>query len=198
MIAPQRSHTGVEETRLRILAAARDIFEANGTKGTTTREIAERAGVNEATLFRHFGSKATLLAEMRSEACGFEQFRSIMTTLTGEDIAADLKRVAHNSIARMMTQRALMSISLGEEAHIETPSMDGPEWRGPRQMMELLASYLAERVAEGRLNGQPELLARVLMGMMFQLVVARKLWAGYENNMPVDTLVEIFLHGVEA
>ncbi|MEO7039366.1 MAG: helix-turn-helix domain-containing protein, partial [Candidatus Elarobacter sp.] len=52
-----RSHAGVEDTRTRILAAARELFERNGTRGTTTREVAERAGVNEATLFRHFGSK---------------------------------------------------------------------------------------------------------------------------------------------
>jgi AcrR family transcriptional regulator len=56
MIAPGRSHAGVEDTRERILVAAREIFEHNGTRGTTTREVAERAGVNEATLFRHFGS----------------------------------------------------------------------------------------------------------------------------------------------
>ena len=60
MIASNRS-AGTEETRNRILAAARAVYEHNGTRGTTTREVAERAGVNEATLFRHFGSKAALL-----------------------------------------------------------------------------------------------------------------------------------------
>ncbi len=71
----QRSHAGVEETRGKILAAARELFERNGTRGTTTREVAERAGVNEATLFRHFGSKRALLDAMREQACGVEQFR---------------------------------------------------------------------------------------------------------------------------
>ena len=70
MLAPATSHAGVEETRARILAAAREIFERNGTRGTTTREVAERAGVNEATLFRHFGSKRALLDAMREQACG--------------------------------------------------------------------------------------------------------------------------------
>jgi AcrR family transcriptional regulator len=46
-----------EDTRSRILAAAREIFALKGTRGTTTREVADRAGVNEATLFRHFGTK---------------------------------------------------------------------------------------------------------------------------------------------
>ena len=69
MLAPQRTHAGVEETRARILAATREIFERNGTRGTTTREVAERAGVNEATLFRHFGSKAALIGAMREDSC---------------------------------------------------------------------------------------------------------------------------------
>ncbi|HMD02881.1 MAG TPA: helix-turn-helix domain-containing protein, partial [Candidatus Baltobacteraceae bacterium] len=47
-------------TRLRILAATRDLYARNGSRGTTTREVAERAGVNEATLFRHFGTKGQL------------------------------------------------------------------------------------------------------------------------------------------
>ena len=76
----------------RILAAARELFERNGTRGTTTREVAERAGVNEATLFRHFGSKAALLDAMREDACGLEQFRASVTALPGADIAADLAR----------------------------------------------------------------------------------------------------------
>ena len=43
------------ETRLRILAATRSLLAQKGRRGTTTREIADLAGVNEATIFRHFG-----------------------------------------------------------------------------------------------------------------------------------------------
>ena len=82
MLAPQRSHAGVEETRARILGAAREIFERNGTRGTTTREVAERAGVNEATLFRHFGSKAALIGAMREDSCGIEAFRNLLPAST--------------------------------------------------------------------------------------------------------------------
>ena len=50
-----------EETRERILVAARDVIGRKGKRGATTREIAEVAAVNEATLFRHFGTKEALL-----------------------------------------------------------------------------------------------------------------------------------------
>lgn len=43
--------------------AALELFGEKGYSGASTREIAERAGVAEALLFRHFGSKANLFQE---------------------------------------------------------------------------------------------------------------------------------------
>jgi AcrR family transcriptional regulator len=198
MIAPQRPHVSVEDTRMRILAAAREIFEVHGTRGTTTREVAIRAGVNEATLFRHFGSKAALLSAMREDACGVEVFRSVIAGLDGSDIASDLRKLAGSSVVHMHSRRRLMLISMAEDAVsgvAEDP--DSPEWRGPSQIMTLLTEYFEARVAEGRLVGKPDVLARVLMGMMMQLVISRKLWSGEAvNQTTVDLLVDIFLNGV--
>jgi AcrR family transcriptional regulator len=46
-----------------LLDAARDLFAERGFKGTSTRDIADRAGVTEVMIFRHFGSKANLFQE---------------------------------------------------------------------------------------------------------------------------------------
>jgi AcrR family transcriptional regulator len=46
-----------------LLDAARDLFAERGFKGTSTRDVAERAGVSEVMIFRHFGSKANLFQE---------------------------------------------------------------------------------------------------------------------------------------
>ncbi len=48
-------------SRQRLLNAARDLFVRQGITQTTTRQIADLAGVNEVTLFRHFGTKQGLL-----------------------------------------------------------------------------------------------------------------------------------------
>lgn len=48
------------EVRSAILAAAREEFAEHGFGGATTREIAQRAKVNEVLIFRHFESKANL------------------------------------------------------------------------------------------------------------------------------------------
>ena len=44
-----------------LLTAALQVLAERGLKGATTRAIAERAGVNEVTLFRRHGTKLALL-----------------------------------------------------------------------------------------------------------------------------------------
>jgi AcrR family transcriptional regulator len=51
-----------DDTRLQILAAARDVLAEHGAAATTTRSIAERAGVQLSLVHYHFGGKQQLLA----------------------------------------------------------------------------------------------------------------------------------------
>ena len=62
-------------TRQRLLEAARAEFGEKGIESATTRGIAERAGCNEVTLFRHFESKQKLLAAVVQETS--EEFRAL-------------------------------------------------------------------------------------------------------------------------
>ena len=56
--------------RERILETARDLFHRNGIRAVGVDAIAEAAGTNKMTLYRHFGSKDDLVAEcLRSVAC---------------------------------------------------------------------------------------------------------------------------------
>ena len=58
------------DSRERIIDAAARLFGEHGVAGTTTRRIAEVAGVNEVTIFRLFGSKAALLEEVTRTQVG--------------------------------------------------------------------------------------------------------------------------------
>jgi AcrR family transcriptional regulator len=49
-----------EETEERLIRAFMELVVAHGYEGATTRAVAAAAGVNEVTLFRHFGDKETL------------------------------------------------------------------------------------------------------------------------------------------
>ena len=55
--------SGSEQTRTRLLEAAREVFAAHGFQGATVREICRRAEANVAAVNYHFGSKDELLAE---------------------------------------------------------------------------------------------------------------------------------------
>ena len=52
-----------EQTRARLLEAAREVFAQHGFQGATVREICRRAEANVAAVSYHFGSKDELLAE---------------------------------------------------------------------------------------------------------------------------------------
>ena len=192
----QRSHAGVEETRGKILAAARELFERNGTRGTTTREVAELAGVNEATLFRHFGSKRALLDAMREQACGVEHLRSILARLPGRDLRADLRALAYSTVEHMLVKRAMMCVSLAEDA---AGTDDSPEWRGPSQIHADLAAYFTARIEAGQVQGDPTFVARYFMGILFSYVVGRKLWnSDVPDHAVLDAIVDVFINGVSA
>jgi AcrR family transcriptional regulator len=53
---------GPEDTKKRIIDTAMELFSKNGYSCTTTRSIAEIAGVNELTIFRNFETKEGLLS----------------------------------------------------------------------------------------------------------------------------------------
>jgi len=54
-------------TRQALLDAARELFTGKGFDRTTVRDIAALAGVNQALLFRYFGSKEELLGRVLAE-----------------------------------------------------------------------------------------------------------------------------------
>ena len=51
-------------TKERILEAATTLIVDNGYKETTTKDIAAAAGVSEMSVFRHYGSKQAILADI--------------------------------------------------------------------------------------------------------------------------------------
>jgi AcrR family transcriptional regulator len=193
-----RAGSSAEDTRARILAAAKAIYEQNGTRGTTTREVAERAGVNEATLFRHFGNKHALLVAMRESACPLAVFKSVLASLSG-DLRSNLRTIAQSMVEFMHARRALMCISLAEDAQAaNVPQESVPEWRGPMEITQRLESFLAEQIRNGHIRGDAHRLAAYFMGMCFSYVIARKIWDSYSiKDADLDCLVDIFLNGVK-
>jgi len=83
----EKSVENTPSTHDRMLDAALQVFIEHGFKGSTTRVIAQVAGVNEVTLFRHFGSKEVLLQVLLMREFKKAHFIDKMEpTLTGDPI----------------------------------------------------------------------------------------------------------------
>lgn len=90
------------DSKTKLRQAALDLIAEQGFKGATTRKIAERAGVNEVTLFRLFGNKLNLVIEaVTSAAHGFQK---IVAKPSG-DLEADLETLATSYHAFVMLNK---------------------------------------------------------------------------------------------
>ena len=84
------------QTRDRILEAARRLFASQGFDGTTTRELAQKAGVAEGTLFRHFSNKKAILVEVATSG-----WVEILT-----DLLTELSEMgSYKAVAQVMRRR---------------------------------------------------------------------------------------------
>jgi AcrR family transcriptional regulator len=91
-----------EERREEILAVAMDLFAERGLYGTSTDEIARRAGISQPYLFRLFGTKKELyLATV--ERCyeeTLEMFQEASGGKTGEEALHAISRAYHETVLR--------------------------------------------------------------------------------------------------
>lgn len=86
------------ETQARILQAAQRLFAQNGYDGTTTRDLAQAAGVAEGTLFRHFENKKAILVEVATQG-----WIDILT-----DLLTELSEMgSYKAVAQVMKRRML-------------------------------------------------------------------------------------------
>lgn len=92
------NHSTSSELETRILQAARHLFAHKGYDGTTTRDLAQKAGVAEATLFRHFPNKKAILIAVVTEGW-VEILTDLLTELSG---MSNYKAVATMLQRRMM------------------------------------------------------------------------------------------------
>lgn len=132
-----------------ILDAVLLVIGERGVRGATTRLIAQRAGVNEVTLFRKFGTKSKLI-----QAAIEARFVTIQRSFGGYtgDLEADLTRLA--STYHMM----LSAVGPAARA-ILTEIPHDPELaqsiRGPQRMFAAIAEVLARYQREGVLRPEP-------------------------------------------
>jgi AcrR family transcriptional regulator len=94
-----------EERRAAIIAAVRRVFAEKGFHGTTTRELAEAAGVSEALLFKHFPNKEALYSAMQFSLCNVQD-PALQQLKTAEPSTATLVALVQYLFTRKVGRKA--------------------------------------------------------------------------------------------
>lgn len=179
-----------------LLAAAARVYAEAGYRGATTRRIALAAGVNEITLFRHFGSKDALLREALTRN---EDSPGAELPEDPKDPLTELLAWAGSHINDMRGRQALIRTCMGEFA--EHPGLFVPENSGPVRAARALAQYLRRLRQRGLAQAEfePRAAAALLIGTLFADAMGRDMMPDLYANEPDQALreyVTLFLRGI--
>jgi len=181
-----------DETRQRIIDAAAEVGSQVGYAKATTKAIAEAAGVNEVTLFRHFGTKENLFSAAIEQYGGPAIAPAIEAQLTG-DYRQDMMTLGNILMAVLLERREMLRLLLCESAHI--PEVKTVLARNPRELRKMTARYLRSQMENGTIKEQhPEALAQAFMGMFFSYVISlHMLGEDIHPSMDQSELVSLFV-----
>jgi AcrR family transcriptional regulator len=159
------------DTRTRILDAALRLFFERGYDGTTTRVIAQRAGVNEVTLFRHSGNKQGIIkAVVDRETDITDELAEVKFEPTG-DMEADLTILGEQMIHNMREKAQLVKIIMMETSR--NPDIWDHVSSAPFQVLGRISQYFEEAQLKGTIRSvDPELAALAFFSFFFRSMIS--------------------------
>ena len=154
-----------------ILVAAAGVFAKHGFRGSTTRRIADAAGVNEITLFRQFGSKQALIHEAMRHLTQSAVFALLPDTPA--DPGRELTDWSESFIQHLRLQSSIIRKTMGEIE--ERPDMCEFATDVPRRASNDLCHYLTALKRQGMATEEfePKTAAAMLMGSIFADAMGR-------------------------
>lgn len=190
----------LKSSRDRVLVAATAVFAARGYRGASTKRIADRAGVNQATLFRIFNSKRELYLKVLESKLGADLPSWLLCSL---EASPDHERVFCEITERLEILFDPTFIRLLLAGGLEQPQQLKKCLR-PRLLTfySVLGEYIQQRIHSGDLRDLDSTsMARALVGMVFyerifnELLGGREL-PGQDPRQVSKTFTNIWLHGV--
>lgn len=161
------------DTRDAILAAALETYSKYGFRGATTRRIAETAGVNEVTIFRHFGSKEALLGEAVRALRQSDPRANL--PINPRDPVAELTAWSESQLMHLRDKRSMIRTCMGEIE--ERPELTETAACAPRTAFTELCRYLVS-VRDAGLSSDhfdERVTAIMLMGALFSDAMGREM-----------------------
>ena len=201
-MAAVRQRMSARERREQIISAAMSLFAASGFKGTTTRQIAQRAGISEAMVYRYFPTKEDLYAAIITRAAGqLHDDASLVEFISRQDDAGLLRALATDMLERHQQDTSFLRLLYYSalEGHFLSEMFFQMRVRAK---IATLADYIGQRIKDGAFREvDPTLAAMSFLGMVVQHVIGQELF-GLKRLYPcppeaaVETMVGLFLSGL--
>lgn len=183
---PRRRGRPPSGGREAILEATLELLRERGIANLTSRDVAARAGVSDASVYYHFGDRAGLLQAVFEHGMPPLQF---LTELDRETMARrDILAMALRSLEEFfddvvpILHAAQSDRELGDNlaAHMEAKDL------GPHRGVALLGSYLRAEQAAGRANPEADAdaIALMMIDFTFSRAVQRQVFPHLEGRLP--------------
>jgi AcrR family transcriptional regulator len=178
---------GTSVTEVRIVEAAAQLFAQNGFKGTTTRDIAQLADLNEATLFRYFPRKPELFwAAVKSHVARVKLARGTQISLASVDAPAIVVPLLISFIVDSLESQPDLRRLL-HVAAFELPEADAMirEHLGP--IFDMVCTYFKRCTEKGIMRDvAPSLAALGLLGVITAHQSLCQLFEEKDHRYPND------------
>ena len=191
-----------KSTKARLIEAALDLFAERGVTETTTKAVAERAQVNEVTLFRNFGNKYRLLLAVIEDSAVFAKLvHALIERANDKDSVADfLQEYAKESLHLLQKAPDLVRSVVGEAGNypIENRLALG---KGLSEANRYVAQYLDKAIAKEGLisNLSSEQIVNLLNFLLLGYFIIESSTEEYtywdESDDFLDSIIELFLQG---
>jgi len=192
------------KNRERLLRAASQLFAQRGYRGTTTRDIADAAGITERTLFRHVPSKAALFRE--AVIAPVDSFVTAFSEAWADrpqgarDTEVEVREFFTNLLAVIEGERHLLLALMAALAY-ESEDPDFPELQ--HTLAPMLSALDRIFAVEAQLRGwtlDPVVGVRMIVGMALAVTVhADWLFAGHKaprRELLVEELTKLTTWGL--
>ncbi|OBJ94250.1 TetR/AcrR family transcriptional regulator [Mycobacterium sp. 1245852.3] len=190
------------EPRRLLLDAARELFAGQDYRSTTTREIAQAAGVTEHLLFRNFGSKAALFRE--ALVVPFVNFvdefgQTWQSVVPEETDEQELTRLFVSKLYDVFVEHQGLLLTLMAADSLSDDEKVDAGIAEIRRAVTVLGQISVEGMQlRGLRSDHPDLPAHSTVSMIAGMAALRSTYFG--NNPPpreviVEELVQALLHG---
>jgi AcrR family transcriptional regulator len=168
-----------------ILAATLELLRERGIARLNTREVAQRAGVSEASIYYHYKDRTGLLQAVFE--AGLEPLRELADReLNDPDHEQALTRMARG-IERFLDQAlpVLAAAQSDTELRDALAAYLNENDLGPHRGVRTVATYIAAEQAAGRIKPEidPQAAALMLVGSCF-LRASQRQMLGHGRNLP--------------